>query len=127
MTKTGNLQRLQIMKELCDLSSQQAGGWKYVTLRGREPVQSAECAARLGRMALSRRLLETSDASLVREEDQRESSTRSPDTNLQSSCGPALPMDGGGDWPLTVTTSPGQSAQRKKSNGIDLDWILGYL
>ena len=69
MTKTGNLQRLEIMKELSDLSSQQAAGWKYVTLRGREPVQSAECAARLRRMAWLRRLLEASDASLVLEKD----------------------------------------------------------
>jgi hypothetical protein len=69
MTKTCNLQRLEIMKELSDLSSQQGAGWKYVTLRGREPVQSAESAARLRRMALLRRLLETSDASLVLEED----------------------------------------------------------
>lgn len=69
MTKTWNLQRLEIMKELSDLSSQQAAGWKYVTLRGREPVQSAESAARIRRMALLRCLLETSDASLVLEED----------------------------------------------------------
>jgi hypothetical protein len=64
---TGKLQRTEIMKELSDLSTQQSEGWKYVTLRGREPVQSAESAARLRRMALLRRLLETSDARMVQE------------------------------------------------------------
>jgi hypothetical protein len=67
MTMTGKLQRMEIMKELSDLSTQHTQGWKYVTLRGREPVQSAESAARLRRMALLRRLLETSDARIVQE------------------------------------------------------------
>jgi hypothetical protein len=72
MTMTGKLQRMEIMKELSDLSTQQSSGWKYVTLRGREPVQSAESAARLRRMALLRRLLETSDARIVQEIVQEE-------------------------------------------------------